>query len=306
MSDGRSASLHPSSTNAETGGWIALAPVTFVVLWSSGFIGAKYGLPYAGPLTFLTIRFAAVLVILLPIALLLRAAWPSRGRDYAHIAVAGLLLHAGYLSGVFGALHHGMSAGVIALIVGLQPVLTAVLATAWLKERISTRQVLGLILGLVGVALVVWEKLDLSADATAFQLALLALCAITVGTLYQKRHCPHLNLLSGATIQYAACLGCMLVLAPLLEDMRVAWTPQFLFALGWLVFVLSIASIMLLYVLIRRGAATRVTALFYLVPPTTALMAWLLFGERFSVWAMLGMAVCALGVALVVRQPRPA
>lgn len=306
MSDGRSAIANPAPASAATGGWIALAPATFVVLWSSGFIGAKFGLPYTGPLTFLTIRFAAVLIVLLPIALALRAAWPSSGRDYVHIAVAGLLLHAGYLSGVFGALHHGMSAGVIALIVGLQPVLTAMLATAWLGERVTARQITGLVLGLAGVALVVWEKLDLSADATAFQLALLALCAITFGTLYQKRYCTHLNLLSGATIQYAACLGCMLILAPLLEDLHVAWTPQFLFALGWLVFVLSIASIMLLYVLIRHGAATRVTALFYLVPPTTALMAWLLFGERFSVWAMLGMAICAVGVAMVVRQPRPA
>src|SRR5690606_2961182 len=146
---------------------------------------------------FLALRFAAVLVILLPLAYFLKAAWPENGRTYVHIAIAGLLLHAGYLGGVFSALHHGMSAGVIALIVGLQPVLTAVLATLWLKERIRARQALGLVLGLAGVTLVVWEKLDLSADATSFQLALLALCAITFGTLYQKRYCPNLNLLSG-------------------------------------------------------------------------------------------------------------
>jgi len=285
-------------------GLVRFAPATFVVLWSSGFIGGKLGLPYAGPLTFLLIRFAAVVAVLLPIAWLLKAAWPRSGRDWAHIAVAGLMLHAGYLGGVFSALSLGMSAGVVALIVGLQPVLTAFLAAAWLGERVTPRQWLGLCLGLLGVALVVCEKLDLSADAAAFALALLALASITLGTIYQKRYCPHLNLLSGAVIQYGACLALYLLLAPLLEDLQVQWTPQFLFALGWLVLVLSIASIMLLYVLIRRGAATRVTALFYLVPPTTALMAWLLFGERFGGWALLGMASCALGVALVVRPPR--
>ncbi len=284
-------------------GLINFAPAGFVVLWSSGFIGAKFGLPYAEPLTFLLLRFAAVLAILLPIAYVMKAAWPTSGREYGHIAVAGLLVHAGYLGGVFSALHHGMSAGVVSLIVGLQPVLTAVLAAAWLKDRVAPRQWLGLVLGLVGVALVVSGKLNLAGDATSFMLALMALGSITLGTLYQKRFCQHLNLLSGTAIQYCACLALYLVLAPAFETMHVQWTAQFVFALAWLVIVLSIASIMLLYVLIRRGAATRVTSLFYLVPPTTAIMAWLLFGEVFAGWALIGMVCCVVGVALVVRQP---
>lgn len=300
---------HAESANAESAPrsadkLIVFAPAGFVVLWSSGFIGGKLGLPYAEPLTFLLIRFAAVLTLLVPIAFALKAVWPRSLREYAHIAVAGLLLHAGYLGGVFSALHHGMAAGVVSLIVGLQPVLTAVLAAVWLKERVTARQWAGLALGLVGVALVVSGKLSLKGDAVSLGLALFALCAITLGTLYQKRYCPHLKLLSGAVIQYGACLVLYLVIAPLLETMHVQWTGQFLFALGWLVVALSIASIMILYVLIRRGAATQVTSLFYLVPPTTALMAWALFGETFTGWALIGMVACAIGVALVVRTPR--
>ncbi len=281
------------------------APALFVVLWATGFIGGKLGLPYAEPLTFLLIRFIIVLLILVPLALILRAPWPKNPQEWGHAAVAGLLLHAGYLGGVFSAIHHGMSAGVTSLIVGLQPVLTAILAAVWFRDKVTRRQWLGLVLGFAGVALVVSGKINLQAgDATSLSLTLLALVSITLGTLYQKRYCQNLNLLSGNVIQFSACALLYLVLAPALETMQVQWTGQFVFALCWLVFVLSIVSIMLLYVLIRQGAATQVTSLFYMVPPATAIMAWLIFDETLNGWAMLGMAICAAGVYLVVRQPR--
>lgn len=285
-------------------GLIKLAPAAFVCSWASGFLGGKLGLPYARPLTFLLLRFVSVLVILVPLSVVIRAPWPSRFKDWGHIAIAGLLLQAGYLGNVFSAIHHGMSAGVVSLIVGLQPVLTAFLAAAWLKERVNGRQWAGLGLGLVGVALVVSGKLSLRGDVTSLLLALAALACITLGTLYQKRFCPNLHLLTGSVIQYAASAALYLVLAPLLESMHVQWSGTFIFALTWLVLVLSIGSVMLLFLLIRKGAATKVTSLFYLVPPTTAVMAWLLFGETFTGWALAGLVACALGVALVVRQPK--
>lgn len=299
-------SIETKSGEAATSGFelIALAPAAFVVLWSTGFIGGKLGLPYTGPLTFLLLRFAAVLALLIPIAFLLGAVWPRSGREYFHIAVAGLLLHAGYQGGVFTALHLGMGAGVVALLVSLQPALTGVLAMVWLNDRVVGRQWLGLILGIIGVALVVADKLTLQFDQGALLAALIALASITIGTLYQKRYCPNLKLLSGAVIQYAACLAIYLVLAPTFESISVQWTGEFIFALGWLVVVLSIATIMILYLLIRRGAATQVTSLFYLVPPTTAIMAWLLLDETFTGWALAGLLICAVGVAMVVRQPR--
>ncbi|MGV3741747.1 MAG: DMT family transporter, partial [Burkholderiaceae bacterium] len=258
------------------------APALFVCLWATGFIGGKLGLPYAEPLTFLLLRFIAVLSILIPVALFMRAPWPGSAAEWGHVAIAGLLLHAGYLGGVFSAIHHGLSAGVTALIVGLQPVLTAVLAALWFKDKVTAKQWLGLALGFLGVAMVVSGKLRLDEEGgTAIGLAVMALVSITLGTLYQKRYCQKLNLLSGTAIQYAFCALLYAVLAPMLESMQVQWTGEFIFALVWLVFVLSIVSILLLYVLIRRGAATQVTSLFYMVPPTTAVMAWLLFDELF-------------------------
>lgn len=283
---------------------IKFAPAAFVGLWATGFIGGKLGLPYAEPITFLLLRFIAVLLILVPIAFIMKAPWPVRKVDYLHTAVAGLLLHAGYLGGVFSAIHHGMSAGVVSLIVGLQPVLTAILAAVWFKDKVTRTQWIGLTFGFIGVALVVSGKSNLkTADLSSYALALMALLSITFGTLYQKRYCPSLNLLSGTVIQFAACAGLYLILAPNLESMQVRWSGQFIFALSWLVIVLSIASIMLLYILIRRGAATRVTSLFYMVPPATAIMAWLIFGESMTGWALAGMAMCGMGVLLVVQPP---
>jgi drug/metabolite transporter (DMT)-like permease len=283
------------------------APLLFVVLWSSGFIGAKFGLPYAEPLTFLALRFAAVVAVL---ALL---AWHF-GRPLAepapnlllHTAVAGILIHDGYLIGVFGAIHQGMSAGVIALIVGMQPILTGLLAGLLLGERVTARQWAGLALGFGGVALVVSSRASgQGINAASLSLALMALFAITLGTLYQKRFCVGMDLWRGSLVQFAAALVVIAPLAFWLESQPVQWTGEFVFALAWLVLVLSVGAISLLHLLIRKGEATRVSALFYLTPPTTAVMAFFIFGEPFTPHMAAGMVLAATGVALVTRTPAP-
>lgn len=281
----------------------ALAPGLFVLLWSTGFIGAKFGLPFAEPLTFLLVRFACVIALLGMLALVLRRPWPQRPLQWLHIAVAGSLLHGGYLSGVFLAIHVGMPAGVVALIVGIQPLLTAFLSASMVGERVTSRQWCGLVLGFAGVTLVVWEKLGLAGvSAAGLAFCALALLSITVGTLYQKRFCAELDLWSGSVIQFVAAALVLLPFALAFETMRVEWSGQFAFALAWLIFVLSLGAISLLHLLIRRGAATRVSALFYLTPPTTALLAWLTFGESLGLPAIAGMAIAAAGVAIAVRK----
>lgn len=285
-----------------TGGWARAAPGLFVVLWSTGFIGAKYGLPYAGPATFLALRFVLVIALMLAIALAVRAPWPAP-RQAVHIAVVGVLLQAGYLGGVFAAIHLGMSAGVSSLIVGLQPVLTAVLAAPMVRERLGARQWLGLALGLAGVALVVSAKTSLTGLSwESVGMSFLALGSITVGTLYQKRFCGPFDLRTGSVIQFVAALAVMAPFAIFVEYLAVRWTGEFLFALSWLVVVLSIGAISLLMLLIRRGAATKVASLFYLVPPVTALIAYFVFGETLPWSALAGMALAVVGVAMVVRS----
>jgi len=279
-----------------------VVPGVFVLLWSTGFIGAKFGLPYAEPLTFLLIRLSIVATILACVALATSAPWPRRWTDAGHIVLAGLLVHGVYLGGVFTGINHGLPAGVAALIVGLQPLLTAAASRRVLGERVSGRQWLGLALGLGGVLLVVWEKLSLKADyLVGIGLCTAALIGITVGTLYQKRFCGGMDLRSGTALQYAATSAGLLVLALCFETMEVHWTGEFLFALFWLGLVLSVGAVFLLYILIRRGAAAKVASLFYLVPPVTAVIAYLMFDERLGVLAWVGMAVTALGVALVNR-----
>lgn len=281
--------------------WTRAAPGLFVVLWSTGFIGAKYGLPYAGPATFLAVRFLLVITLMLAIAIAAHAPWPSP-RQVAHIAVVGVLLQAGYLGGVFAAIDLGMSAGVSSLIVGLQPVLTAVLAAPLVGERLGARQWTGLLLGLAGVALVVSAKTSLAGLSWAsMAMAVLALGSITFGTLYQKRFCGPFDLRTGSVIQFVAALAVMAPFAVLMEGAAIRWTAEFLFALAWLVVVLSIGAISLLMLLIRRGAATKVASLFYLVPPVTALIAFFVFGETLSGAALAGMAIAVIGVAMVVR-----
>lgn len=289
--------------------WVASMPWLFVLIWSTGFIVAKFGMPYAEPMTFLFLRFAGVLVLMVPFVLLARVPLPrvtgSTATDWravGHIAVAGLLLQAGYLGGVWAAIKLGMPAGVSALIVGMQPILTALIATR-MGERIGTRQWLGLLLGIAGVALVVANKLGTSGLTPAsLLLAGGALFSITVGTVYQRHFCPVFDLRMGSVIQFAAAALACVPFMVLFETRAVQWTAAMLGALAWSVVALSIGAISLLFLLIRQGAATRVSSLMYLTPPTTAVMAWLLFGERFPPLAAGGMVLAALGVALVIRR----
>lgn len=280
-------------------------PLFFVLLWSSGFIVAKFGLPYAPPLTFLLLRFSGVLLFLLPAVLLLKAPWP-RGQ-VRQIALAGLLVQAGYLSGVWCAIKLGMPAGLSALIVGMQPILTAV-AAPLIGESVRPPQWLGLLFGLAGVGFVVAAKIHLAGLSTdAIALCVLALVSITAGTLYQKRYCPQFDLRTGTVIQFAASIVVVLPLAVVLEGLRpdfatVQWTPHFLIALLWSVLALSIGAIFLLFALIRRSDATQVTSLLYLTPPTTAVMAWLLFGESLSALGLAGMVLAVTGVIFVVKK----
>ncbi len=281
-------------------------PALFVLLWSTGFIGARLGLPHAEPLTFLALRYALVLAVIVPLALIMRASWPATARNARHIAVAGLLIQGGYLGGVFSAVHAGMSAGVVALIVGMQPLLTAAAAGRMLGEHVAPRQWIGLAMGLAGVTLVIWQKMSLQGmSAASLLLALLALASITAGMLYQKRYCPSFDARAGAAIQFAAALAVTLPLAWALETMQVHWTGEFIFALGWLSLVLSVGATTLLFRLIERGAATRVTSLFYLTPAVTALMAWWMFSETLAVITLTGMIIAVAGVALV-NQTAPA
>ena len=282
------------------------APAVFVLLWASGFIGAKLGLGYAEPLTFLALRMITVVVLLGIVIAATRPKWPH-ANGLMHSAATGLMVHGLYLGGVFVAIENGLSAGLVALIVSLQPVLTSTVANRWLGERVVARQWCGLALGLAGVYLVLQAKIA-TGEATplAWIAATVALVGITVGTLYQKRFGGGIDWRPALCIQYTAA-GVLFSLGALAFETRVVhFTPQFLFALGWLVLVLSLGAVWLLYFLIRRAAATRVVSLFYLTPPVTALMAWALFDEKLAPLALLGMAVCVAGVFLVNWRPRAA
>jgi drug/metabolite transporter (DMT)-like permease len=280
----------------------ALFPALFVLLWSTGFLAAKYGLPYAPPLTFLWYRFLLVAALMTVVAVVSRAPWPHTLREYGHIVVAAMLVHGLYLGGVFLSIAGGMAAGTSAMLVGLQPILTVLLARIWLDERVTWRQWAGLVLGLAGVYCVIQHKVDFTGGHSGLLPCAFALVGISVGTLYQKRHCARVDLRSGAVIQYAACALVYAPLALLLETVPVQWTSSFVFALGWSVVVLSVGAISLLYWLLRHGASAGVARLFYLVPPVTALEAWLLFGEVLDALAIAGMALIAVGVALA--RPR--
>jgi drug/metabolite transporter (DMT)-like permease len=278
-----------------------VAPV-FVLMWSTGFIGARYGVPHAEPATFLSLRFAGVLVVMIPVVLWLRLPVPS-GRQAGHLVVAGLLLQGGYLLGVFEAVHRGMPAGIAALIVGLQPILTAVLG-GLIGEHVTRLQWLGLALGLFGVVLVVVERFTTSGLTLVSVAADLgALIAITLGTLYQKRFVPAFDLRIGSVIQFAAGLLFVLPVAFLAESREVDWARELVGALAWSIIALSIGATSLLFLLIRRGAATRVASLMYLTPAMTAVMGRILFGEQLSAIMVLGMGLTALGVVIMVRAP---
>jgi drug/metabolite transporter (DMT)-like permease len=283
-----------------------VAPALFVLLWSTGFVGAKVVLPHVEPFTFLLIRLAIAGALLALIALATRAPWPA-GAGWRHAVVAGLLLHAGYLGGVFWAISRGVPAGISAVIVSLQPVLTAALVLRLLGERVGRRAWAGLLLGVTGVALVVLPGTLDAGTGTALPLAgvvacLVALAAATAGTLYQKRHGAGVPLLSGTAVQYGACTVAFAVLAPATETMRVRVTGELVAGMAWLVVALSVGAVLLLLTLLRRGSAARVSSLFYLVPPATALEAYLLLGERLGLVELAGMLLAVAGVALVMVE----
>ena len=274
------------------------APLLFVLLWSTGFIGAKLGLPHADPLSFLLIRYLCVLSLMTLVALATRAPWPRDARQWFHIGVSGLLVHGIYLGGVFVAIGKGLPAGIASLVVGIQPLLTAVCAGWLLNEAVLARQWLGLVLGFVGVALVVSGKLGSGFGLDALWPVLAALAGITAGTLYQKRFCPSFDWRTGAIAQFLPTAVATAAVVGLSGSFRVEWVPEFIFALTWLVLVLSLGAVSMLNMLIRRGTAVNMASLFYLVPPSTALLAWLLFDERLAGMALAGMALAVWGVYL--------
>lgn len=303
------------SDSGQDSALIQAMPAVFVLIWSTGFIVAKFGLPYAPPLTFLVIRYLLSIVCFLVWIALARAAWPQGARQWAHLGVAGILMHAGYLGGVWVAVKSGMGSGLAALIVGLQPVLTALWVSGVKSSsgsgnaegRVTPRQWFGLVLGLGGLLLVVARKFGAGSEVTAFTLGctVFALFSITAGTLYQKRFVRAADVRTANAIQLAAAF---LVTLPLvfLEHEAIVWNRYFFGAMAWSVVVLTLGGSSLLFLLIQRGAATAVTSLLYLVPPTTALMAWALFGESITLVTVAGTALTALGVSLVVRPARQA
>jgi drug/metabolite transporter (DMT)-like permease len=277
-------------------------PIVFVLIWSTGFVVARFGMPHAPPFTFLGWRYAlSVLAFGVWIAIA-RPAWPRNGSQWLHLGVTGVLVQAGYLGGVWAAVKDGIGAGTVSLIVGLQPVLTALWVSATGQEhKVAARQWLGLSLGLAGLLLVVWHKLGLGeVHARNLALSIMALLSITAGTLYQKRFVLACDVRTAGCVQMLAALAVSLPVAAL-ESGGMDWHPQLIGALAWSVGVLTLGGSSLLYLLIQRGAATRVTSLMYLVPPCTALLAWLLFGETLSLLVLLGLVLTALGVWLVVR-----
>jgi drug/metabolite transporter (DMT)-like permease len=284
---------------------VAAAPVLFVLMWATGFVVARLSAPHADPLTFLGIRFPIAGLLFALIAVALAAPWPG-ARQAFHATVAGAFLHGGYLGPVYWAVAHGMPAGVSALIVGLQPLMTAIIAAAMVKEEIALRHWAGLAVGILGVALVVSPRLEtgLTGGITPLTTAvnLLGALSISFGTVYQKRFATSLNLASGGAWQYVGATAAVIIPAAILEDMRFDGSFEAWFALGWSVIVLSLGAITLLMLLIRSGEVGKVSSLIFLVPGVSALMAYGLFDETLSPVQVLGMAVCAGAVLIVTRK----
>lgn len=291
--------MKPASRGSK---WAVAIPILFVLLWSSGFIGSKLGVPYADPFAFLSLRYGIVLLMMVPVALLTRAPWPKDRKQVAHLAFAGMLVHAVYLSGSVWSLKLGLPAGPLSLIVSLQPLLTAALAGLTLGEGVLPRQWAGLTLGFIGTALVVAHKMGAGVPLVAAVPGVIALFAITAGTLWQKRHCPSFDLRTGAVVQYATSFLITLVLAFATGGTQVQWTRDFIIALVWVSIILSIGATSLLNHLIRSGTAVNFTSLLYTVPAVTALMAWAAFGETLTGLSLAGMVVAGVGVWLALSR----
>lgn len=280
-----------------------LWPGVFIILWSSGYVAGKIGLPHAGPFTLIFLRFSVAAAILLVAALLTRAPWPQSPRQWVHIAVVGVLIQALQFSGLYGGLSMGVSAGVSAVIVGLMPIFTALGAVAFLGERLSRRQMAGLGLGLAGVALVVAHKMNLGdTNLAGYLMVGLALLGITAGTLYQKKFCNAMDLRSGGCIQLSVATVIVGIIGYATEGLAVEWTPALIGSSLWLSLVNSIGAISVMFLMLRRGEATRVASLFYLIPAVTAVMSYLVLGETLTPLQILGFIVSASGVHLATRK----
>ncbi|PSH69193.1 EamA family transporter [Phyllobacterium brassicacearum] len=283
-------------------------PALFVVLWATGFIGARYAMPYMEPFLFLTARFLIAGAILGVWVVLAGNHWPSK-RGAMHAIIAGCLIHGVYLGAVFWAIHNGLPAGMSALVVGLQPLITALIAGLALGEKIQPRHWAGLAVGFYGVAMVLWPKLSISADGitpATVSASILSVIAISAGTVWQKRFVGAIDLKAGTTLQYLGAAVLTGVFSLLFETHVVIWSGSLVFAMLWLVFVLSIGAVLLLMILINQGAVSKVASLFYLVPGVTALMAYALFGETLTLFQLFGMLIATLGVALSTGQRRSA
>ena len=285
----------------------------FVLIWATGFIVARFGMPHAPPLSFLSVRYALSIACFLPWIVWAKVVWPQSRSQFFHLSLTGVLMHAGYLGGVWVAVKAGMGSGLSALVVGFQPVLTAIWLAYSLRGHeqpgVSRRQWLGLMLGFVGLLMVVWRKLSLDTPLdhvtpANMAFALMALLSITVGTLYQKRYVKPCDVRTANTVQLLAALAVTLPLA-LMETETLHWNNALAGAMAWSVLGLTLGGSSLLYLLIQRGAAASVTSLMYLVPPTTAMMAWLLFDETITMATLVGTALTAMGVSLVVRPAKP-
>jgi drug/metabolite transporter (DMT)-like permease len=300
------------ATDTADNAWVRAMPAVFVLIWSTGFIVARYGMPYAPPFTFLLWRYFFSILCFLPWIVMAGVAWPRDRRQWFYLGITGLLMHAGYLGGVWAAVKAGMGSGLSSLIVGIQPVLTAIwlstLSRSGGQSAVSRRQWLGLLLGFVGLVMVVWRKLTLGTPMdhvtpVNMAFAIGALLCITVGTLFQKRYVQPCDVRSANTVQLLAAAAVTLPLA-WLEPETMQWNGQLVGAMAWSVLGLTLGGSSLLYLLIQRGAAASVTSLMYLVPPTTAIIAWVLFDEAITAITLLGTAITAIGVSLVVRPAR--
>lgn len=279
----------------------AAAPVLFVLLWSTGFIGAKFGLPYIEPFTFLAVRMIFVVLILGAIALIVQVRWPNSA-EIGHSMAVGSMVHGLYLGGVFIAISQGVPAGISALIPGLQPIVTSTLANRFMGEVVTRRQWLGLALGLAGVALVLHDRsVSGSGSWLGWVASCVSLIGITLGTLYQKRYCGAIDWRAGNLVQYITACALFWAGAFAFEAREIHWSANLVFAIAWLVLVLSFGAVGLMYWLIRRSAATGFASLFYLVPAATSLMAYALFGEKLDIISIAGIALCAVGVFMVSR-----
>ncbi|MGH6893572.1 MAG: DMT family transporter [Dongiaceae bacterium] len=299
------ASADPGATPPQTPSTAALArvaPGLFVLLWATGFLIARLGVSYARPMTILAIRFVLAAIMMATVAALTGAPWPRSWRRIGHIAAIGILLQAVYLGGCYAAIYGGMPAGMMAVIAGFQPIVTAALAGPLLDERTRGLQWIGIAIGFAGLMMVLWDRIvvDFSHPA-ALLFAILSLLGITSATIYQKKFCPSFDLRSGSAIQYIAASLIMAPAALVLGIGEIVWAPTFIFALGWLVIVLSGASIALLTWMIGRGAASKVASLFYLTPPIAAIGSYFWFGETLSALALAGMAVIVFGLYLLNR-----